>query len=990
MTIIVRVTDDIDTSNENYKLLLNRIQLIAPAERIVIQSREKFSSQQDNSDKLIERHKSMYKGVQHLLSFLEQGTIISSYVKAQLIIENYYEQFLKKLEKIKENNTISTEEDIKKYSDELAEVYLSIAKALVILLEEYKAPEESGFGRDIIPLWDSNTPYSDKMKRVIQLMDRAEEFHLASSPRDIIVTIGQSPQKEDQTYFALVDKPVNTFKPEYQGTVNPVIHELTLRTRKADPPNWFKNQPEIYKQMISTWSSTCLVPSDNIYTLSSRTQIVPGMRNMLEHYLITCDGKETDLEKKLLVSQTFRSSHIAGRANGTEPFVTEDDLKYMAKLGYDAMKMTLEESANLDTFSYPAILYQTLVTPVKGREEDSFVDAVKEEIVEADRSTSKVDIISTNIAVNALQAVAAVGGIIHNNQNEQEQKLINYAKESEDPFVQGMLKEYQLILQAGNKAAIADALNKQGFSLHRAAVEEVLARSIPGVISVGGCMSGKDRKGLELLYADALILFYQQTRKIFSLQNGEPADLALFNSILIQLFNSGHMQKVAGANAPGAEGLKELKHNAPGSIRDHIGTGIQNALGNLNTLAGIVKNYNKRHRKKQDITSSKDPWATVDTSHIKTLSVVESEISNYKKYKKNFVLHPQDGIMKLFYINENAKAYPIPIENLQAFLKACNQDWQPYQVEISPEVKVFFLPEESLYQQIGLTWVPFKEQAKKLQKGLIDELFALDKRFGIKKESSYEALHIEKANGIRRTIYCSPALHSLITALLETFEQVQKGDDKKATEALKNFLSAWLKYPAISKTEEKFLTKLMQKYTLPLPPLFDYLLQNNNFLNVLNSKQEMASILILNPSPQKKGLHSYTCQYYDSNNEIKRIEYYCTSQLKKIFEQYDECLKGILNKDTRPVELFMKIKYEDVKFSVSQLMFFNSPKLAMESEILKTLQEHLKIYVNDTLNARPVKIQDRQTKAKFDSGNTIPSDDDPVVDGDNNPTLKLF
>lgn len=83
--------------------------------------------------------------------------------------------------------------------------------------------------------------------------------------------------------------------------------------------------------------------------------------------------------------------------------------------------------------------------------------------------------------------------------------------------------------------------------------EAMIVNCLKGAVWVA-CKSGKDRTGGASIIYDAAAIYYQQNKK-FPQYHDNPLDREGYLKICDTLFKSGHQQRVASENAPGASGL---------------------------------------------------------------------------------------------------------------------------------------------------------------------------------------------------------------------------------------------------------------------------------------------------------------------------------------------------------------------------------------------------------------------------------------------------
>lgn len=118
-------------------------------------------------------------------------------------------------------------------------------------------------------------------------------------------------------------------------------------------------------------------------------------------------------------------------------------------------------------------------------------------------------------------------------------------------------------------ADYADQARGRRRELHLAGLEEYIMGLLPDAISHGSCVSGKDRKGLETIYVDAMHLYWIRCGKIPKL-NDNASDRTRFCKIYAELYATYHQHICAGLNAPGADGIKTIDDYLPEDILNEI------------------------------------------------------------------------------------------------------------------------------------------------------------------------------------------------------------------------------------------------------------------------------------------------------------------------------------------------------------------------------------------------------------------------------------
>lgn len=104
----------------------------------------------------------------------------------------------------------------------------------------------------------------------------------------------------------------------------------------------------------------------------------------------------------------------------------------------------------------------------------------------------------------------------------------------------------------------------QHHALMVSGAEELLLAKLDH-FTLGSCRSGKDRRGLSLIYKDALSAYFCLTGD-FPAADASKGGLNLLNYLVMELFVSGHQQRIAELNSVGCHGLKSLKAVLPRDI----------------------------------------------------------------------------------------------------------------------------------------------------------------------------------------------------------------------------------------------------------------------------------------------------------------------------------------------------------------------------------------------------------------------------------------
>ena len=127
------------------------------------------------------------------------------------------------------------------------------------------------------------------------------------------------------------------------------------------------------------------------------------------------------------------------------------------------------------------------------------------------------------------------------------------------------LKQLDKIINLISTLTSTKTVENRNRNLYLAAAYDVATRLMSG-ISTGNCKSSKDRKGAELIAADALLIFYaeQQSEQGDDYANFPPFEAHAqsrehrrYVEIFCELYASAHQLLIAHDNSPGSAGIKD-------------------------------------------------------------------------------------------------------------------------------------------------------------------------------------------------------------------------------------------------------------------------------------------------------------------------------------------------------------------------------------------------------------------------------------------------
>lgn len=302
---------------------------------------------------------------------------------------------------------------------------------------------------------------------------------------------------------------------------------------------------------------------DSVSFLSSRHRTLPLPANYARHSLLAVSH---DGEMRELSAKRYRSSHIA----------TRDGLNWPKAVQQRHSDSNLAKVMEYSKPEQLAIL-QTLISPIHATE---YVPNWLTDYL----PTLPPDLELYKLARAAVERRKEVQSVLQNNHpyniakrlyyttayDEDSLALLAVAKKyvSSTPGLQELLEQYRNVLHSA--AGSATFFDYAGRELFLSSLEQLIILTIGGH-SYGSCVSGKDRKAIELIHTDAMILYKELygTWPVFDeLQDKE--NRIRFVSLVADLYMSRHQHEHAGQNAPGSEGIKTPEWYLPKDIAAEI------------------------------------------------------------------------------------------------------------------------------------------------------------------------------------------------------------------------------------------------------------------------------------------------------------------------------------------------------------------------------------------------------------------------------------
>ncbi|STY31538.1 oxidoreductase [Legionella wadsworthii] len=361
-----------------------------------------------------------------------------------------------------------------------------------------------------------------------------------------------------------------SFKREYSETA---VHPATI-------PQWYWVLPHHQQFFLEHALKGFEREEDAVTFLSSRHRTLPLPANYAAHSILAInrDGEIRELTKK-----RYRSSHIA----------TRDGLGWPMAVQQRHIDSNLTKVMEYAKSGMLAIL-QTLISPIHA------ADYVPNWLTDY-LPTLPPDLELYKLARAAVQRRAKHQEILQSNHPYNLAKRLYYTQSndkdgltllaiakkyvSSTPGLQELLEQYKNVLESA--PGTATIFDYAGRELFLSSLEQLILLAIGGH-SYGSCVSGKDRKAIELIHTDAMILYKQIYGSLPAFDElPDKENRIRFVSLVADLYMSRHQHEHAGQNAPGSEGIKTPEWYLPEDIANEIKKRLDNerALKNDDRMA---------------------------------------------------------------------------------------------------------------------------------------------------------------------------------------------------------------------------------------------------------------------------------------------------------------------------------------------------------------------------------------------------------------------
>ncbi|QMT61745.1 oxidoreductase [Legionella sp. PC997] len=393
-------------------------------------------------------------------------------------------------------------------------------------------------GSSPLPAWFNDlSPHLQEMIRVLAPDPSTLDFHL-NKFKKLIVS--------------------ESFKRECSATVGSI----------SSLPQWYWVLSEHQQYFLEHVLKGCERVEDAVSYLSSRHRTLPLPANYAVHSLfaVSQDGTFRELSKK-----RYRSSHIA----------TRDGLNWPAAVQQRHIDSNLDKVMEYAQPDQLAIL-QTLISPIHATDYATWIkdylpalppdlELYKLARAAVERRAEKQTILQNNHPYNLAKRLYYTQSTDKDSLN-----LLAVAEKLEPscPGLKILLKQYKSVLESA--PGTATIFDYAGRELFLSSLEQLIIMALGGH-PYGSCVSGKDRKAIELIHTDAMILY----KELYGCwpefdEQSDKKNRIRFVSLVADLYMSRHHHEHAGQNAPGTEGIKTPEWYLPEDIASEIKKRLDN------------------------------------------------------------------------------------------------------------------------------------------------------------------------------------------------------------------------------------------------------------------------------------------------------------------------------------------------------------------------------------------------------------------------------
>lgn len=423
---------------------------------------------------------------------------------------------------------------------------------------------------EFIKLWD------DIKNRSLNIAADLKQIQCNEAPFPLWFSELSSHRKEMMRVLAKKPEGVRQELSQLKKIVLEKTHDIEfINTLSLVPeiPHWYwcisHQQQSFLEYVLANTPSK----EEALTYISSRHRTLPLPSNYGAHSLLKINSNG---EIEELSAKRFRSSHVASR----------DALKFPDAVQRRHVDSNLEKVMEHAAPDAPRLM-QTLISPIPLT--DYLPTIVTNYLPEFPPDLELYTLARAAVARSERSAMIwqhnhpynIAKRIYYTQANNPDSKsflLIAQKYVDKFPEVETLITDYKNTLDSAMGSATF--LDYDGRELFLSSLESLIILTIGG-FSYGSCASGKDRKAIELLHTNAMILYklkYGCWPKFGAPKENE--DRIKFVNIFVDLYISRHQHKLAAQNAPGSMGIKTPYDYLPPDIVEAIKqrTGIDNIL----------------------------------------------------------------------------------------------------------------------------------------------------------------------------------------------------------------------------------------------------------------------------------------------------------------------------------------------------------------------------------------------------------------------------
>ena len=454
-------------------------------------------------------------------------------------IPPYYNQLILELEELKTLNFPKTPTWYRELP-EYQQTYFSNLKLPFITSQSVM-----GEINEFILTWENAKKKSPYLSELDSINRNAPPFaswfvRLSPSLQSMVQVLAKDP--------ANIDKQLLAFKEKLTNLSDKVVFNYTLGLIPKIP-QWYWSLSKTQQAFLTYVLRDAEKIEDAVSFLSSRHRTLPLPANFAAHSLFKLDNQG---EVKCLSKRRNRSAHIGSRDCLDLPQAVQ------ARHCESNLNKVMEQA---QPGQYR--LLQTLISPIHAVD---YIPAMVTDML----PELPPDLELYKIARSAVSRKEDGRFILQHNHpfniakryyytaidDSDSLLLLQIAKQlvSTRPGLEDLLAEYEHVLNS--PFGSATFRDYDGRELFLTSLEQLIILTMEGY-SYGSCVSGKDRKAIELIHTDAMLLYKERygTWPKYGVPTEEKERIN-FIEIVTDLYMSRHQQEHAGQNAPGSDGIK--------------------------------------------------------------------------------------------------------------------------------------------------------------------------------------------------------------------------------------------------------------------------------------------------------------------------------------------------------------------------------------------------------------------------------------------------